>query len=313
MDRRPLGRSELVIEPLVLGGNVFGWTVDEKQGFDILDAYVEAGFTAIDTAEGYPNWVPGNPPGMSETIIGKWLKARGNRDAVHIITKVNSGKVKNGLGADNIKTSIEASLKRLQTDYVDLYFSHWPDPDASHEETLGAYDVLIRAGKVRVIGASNYTPKMIRDAEEISVIKSLPRYEVLQPKYNLYDRADFEGELQQLAIDQEIGTIVYYSLASGFLTGKYRSKADLGKSQRGGGIEKYLDKKGEAILGALDKVAKANDATPAEVSLAWLVAQPGVSAPIASATSVEQVKSLAKGVRLKLSESDLKALTEAGK
>ena len=313
MDRRPLGRSELVIEPLVLGGNVFGWTVDEKQGFDILDAYVEAGFTAIDTAEGYPNWVPGNPPGMSETIIGKWLKARGNRDAVHIITKVNSGKVKHGLSADNIKTSIEASLKRLQTDYVDLYFSHWPDPDASHEETLGAYDVLIRAGKVRVIGASNYTPKMIRDAEEISVIKSLPRYEVLQPKYNLYDRADFEGELQKLAIDQEIGTIVYYSLASGFLTGKYRSKADLGKSQRGGGIEKYLDKKGEAILGALDKVAKANDATPAEVSLAWLVAQPGVSAPIASATSVEQVKSLAKGVRLKLSESDLTALTAAGK
>ena len=313
MDRRPLGRSELVIEPLVLGGNVFGWTVDEKQGFDILDAYVEAGFTAIDTAEGYPNWVPGNPPGMSETIIGKWLKARGNRDNVHIITKVNSGKVKNGLSADNIKTSIEASLKRLQTDYVDLYFSHWPDPDASHEETLGAYDVLIRAGKVRVIGASNYTPKMIRDAEEISVIKSLPRYEVLQPKYNLYDRADFEGELQKLAIDQEIGTIVYYSLASGFLTGKYRSKADLGKSQRGGGIEKYLDKKGEAILSALDKVAKANDATPAEVSLAWLVAQPGVSAPIASATSVEQVKSLAKGVRLKLSESDLKALTAAGK
>lgn len=313
MDRRPLGRSELVIEPLVLGGNVFGWTVDEKQGFDILDAYVDAGFTAIDTAEGYPNWVPGNPPGMSETIIGKWLKARGNRDNVHIITKVNSGKVKNGLSADNIKTSIEASLKRLQTDYVDLYFSHWPDPDASHEETLGAYDVLIRAGKVRVVGASNYTPQMIRDAEEISVIKSLPRYEVLQPKYNLYDRADFEGELQKLAIEQEIGTIVYYSLAAGFLTGKYRSKADLGKSQRGGGIEKYLDKKGEAILGALDNVAKANDATPAEISLAWLVAQPGVSAPIASATSVDQVKSLAKGVRLKLSDADLKTLTAAGK
>ena len=313
MDRRPLGRSELVIEPLVLGGNVFGWTVDEKQGFDILDAYVDAGFTAIDTAEGYPNWVPGNPPGMSETIIGKWLKARGNRDNVHIITKVNSGKVKNGLSADNIKTSIEASLKRLQTDYVDLYFSHWPDPDASHEETLGAYDVLIRAGKVRVVGASNYTPQMIRDAEEISVIKSLPRYEVLQPKYNLYDRADFEGELQKLAIEQEIGTIVYYSLAAGFLTGKYRSKADLGKSQRGGGIEKYLDKKGEAILGALDSVAKANDATPAEVSLAWLVAQPGVSAPIASATSVDQVKSLTKGVRLKLSDADLKTLSAAGK
>lgn len=312
MDRRPLGRSELVIEPLVLGGNVFGWTVDEKQGFDVLDAFVDAGFTAIDTAEGYPNWVPANPPGMSETIIGKWLKARGNRDGVHIITKVNSGKVKNGLGADNIKTSIEASLKRLQTDYVDLYFSHWPDPDASHEETLGAYDVLIRAGKVRVVGASNYTPQMLRDAEEISVIKSLPRYDVLQPKYNLYDRAGFGDELQGLVIEQEIGTIVYSSLASGFLTGKYRSKDDIGKSQRGGGVEKYLDAQGLAILSALDSVARANAATPAEVSLAWLVAQKGVSAPIASATSVEQVKSLAKGVRLKLSEADVKTLTEAG-
>lgn len=312
MDRRPLGRSELVIEPLVLGGNVFGWTVDETQGFAILDAYVEAGFTAIDTAEGYPNWVPGNPPGMSETIIGKWMKARGNRANVHIFTKVNSANKPGGLKAEAIRDGIDASLKRLQTDYVDLYFSHWPDGETSHEETLTAYDPLVRSGKVRVIGASNYTSQMVKEANETAVIKSLPRYEVLQPRYNLYDRAEFDA-LRDVVTEDDIGTVVYYSLAAGFLTGKYRSKADFGKSPRGGGAEKYLDAKGEKILSALDKVAKANDATPAEVSLAWLVAQPGVTAPIASATSVEQVQSLAKGVRLKLSEDDVKVLTDAGK
>ena len=311
MDRRPLGRSEIVIEPLVLGGNVFGWTVDEKAGFAILDAFVEEGFSAIDTAEGYPNWVPGNPPGMSETIIGKWLKARGNRADIHIFTKVNSGKKPGGLKPDNIAASFEKSLERLQTDYIDVYFSHWPDAEASHEETLGAYDPMVRAGKVRAIGASNYTAEMIKAAQDVSVIKSLPRYDVLQPRFNLYDRAEFEA-LRDTVIDNEMGAVVYYSLASGFLTGKYRSKADFGKSPRGGGVERYLDKKGEAILAALDKVAKSNDATPAEVSLAWLGAQKGVTAPIASATSVEQVRSLAKGVRLKLSDEDLRALTEAG-
>ena len=312
MDRRPLGRSELVIEPLVLGGNVFGWTVDEQKGFEILDAFVEEGFTAIDTAEGYPNWVPGNPPGMSETIIGNWMKARGNREAVHIFTKVNSAKQPGGLKHDAIQNAIEASLGRLQTDYVDLYFSHWPDAETSHEETLGAYDPLVRSGRVRVVGASNYTAEMVKDAQETSILKTLPRYEVLQPRYNLYDREEFDA-LRDTVVDNEIGTIVYYSLAAGFLTGKYRSKADFGKSPRGSGAEKYLDAKGQAILAALDQVGKNNDATPAEVSLAWLVAQPGVSAPIASATSVEQVKSLAKGVRLKLSDEDLKTLTDAGK
>ena len=311
MDRRPLGRSELVIEPLVLGGNVFGWTVDEAEGFKILDAYVEAGFTAIDTAEGYPNWVPGNPPGMSETIIGKWMKARGNREAVHIFTKVNSANKPGGLSAQAIHDGVEASLERLQTDYIDLYFSHWPDADTSHEETLGAYDPLVRSGRVRVLGASNYTTEMVRDAQQTSIIKTLPRYDVLQPRYNLYERAEFEA-LRDVVLEEELGTIVYSSLASGFLTGKYRSKSDFSKSQRGGGMEKYLDAKGEAILAALDKVAAANDATPAEVSLAWLVAQKGVSAPIASATSVEQVQSLAKGVRLKLSDEHLKTLTDAG-
>jgi aryl-alcohol dehydrogenase-like predicted oxidoreductase len=312
MDRRPLGRSELVIEPLVLGGNVFGWTVDEQQGFEILDAFVEAGFTAIDTAQGYPNWVPGNPPGMSETIIGKWMKDRGNRANVHLFTKVNSDNKPGGLKADAIKQGFEESLQRLQTDYVDLYFSHWPDPEASHEESLGAYDTMVRSGRVRVIGASNYTAEMVREAQETSIIKSLPRYEVLQPRYNLYDRAEFEA-LRDTVLEHDIGTIVYYSLASGFLTGKYRSKADMGKSARGGGVERYLDAKGEKILQALDQVAANNDATPAEIALAWLVAQPGVTAPIASATSVEQVKSLAKGVRLKLSDEDLQTLTDAGK
>ena len=311
MDRRPLGRSELVIEPLVLGGNVFGWTVDETEGFKILDAYVDAGFTAIDTAEGYPNWVPGNPPGMSETIIGKWMKACGNREALHIFTKVNSANKPGGLSAKAIHNSVEASLARLQTDYIDLYFSHWPDPETSHEETLGAYDPLVRSGRVRVLGASNYSAQMVRDAQQTAIVKTLPRYDVLQPRFNLYDRAEFEA-LAEVVAEQELGTVVYYSLAAGFLTGKYRSKADFGKSPRGGGAEKYLDARGLAILAALDKVAAAHDATPAEVSLAWLVAQKGVSAPIASATSVEQVQSLAKGVRLKLADDELKLLTDAG-
>jgi len=313
MDRRPMGRSELVIEPLVLGANVFGWTVDEAKGFEVLDAFVEQGFTAIDTAEGYPNWVPGNPPGMSETIIGKWLKARGNRANVHIFSKVNSGKKPGGLKHDAIVKSIEDSLTRLQTDYLDLYFSHWPDDQATHEETLSAYDVLVRAGKVRVLGASNYTAQMLRDAQETSVIKSLTRYEVIQPLYNLYDRAQFEGELVPVIEEQGLGAIVYYSLAAGFLSGKYRSKEDLSKSQRGGGVEKYMTDKGFAILKALDQMAGETEATPAEVALAWLVHRPGVTAPIASATSVKQVESLAKGVRLKLSDAQVDALTAAGK
>jgi aryl-alcohol dehydrogenase-like predicted oxidoreductase len=311
MNRRPLGRSELVIEPLVLGGNVFGWTVDEKAGFDILDAFVDEGFSAIDTAEGYPNWVPGNPPGMSETIIGKWLKARGGRDKVHIITKVNSGRDPNGLSADAIRAGIDASLKRLQTDYVDLYFSHWPAEQSSHEETLEAYDLLIRAGKVRVIGASNYDAAQMKEAQDTAIVKSLQRYEVTQPLYNLYDREQFEA-LRPFLLENEVGAITYFSLAAGFLTGKYRSKADLGKSARGGKAESYLNDKGLAILAALDAAGKELGASPSEVALAWLVAQPGVSAPIASATSIDQVKSLARGVRLTLSDEANQSLTDAG-
>ncbi|MBN9335157.1 aldo/keto reductase [Devosia sp.] len=311
MNRRPLGRSELVIEPLVLGGNVFGWTVDEALGFSILDAFVEEGFTAIDTAQGYPNWVPGNPPGMSETIIGKWLKARGNRDKVHIITKVNSDHDPKGLSAEAIRTGIEDSLQRLQTDYIDLYFSHWPADECSHEETLAAYDVLIRAGKVRTIGASNFDTGMMKAAQDTAILKSLPRYEVTQPLFNLYDREKFE-ELRPFLLENDVGAITYYSLAAGFLSGKYRSKADLGKSPRGGKADSYLNDKGLAILGALDAVGADLGATPSEVALAWLVAQPGVSAPIASATSVEQVKSLARGVRLQLGDDANASLTAAG-
>lgn len=311
MNRRPLGRSDLVIEPLVLGGNVFGWTVDEETGFAILDAFVAAGFSAIDTAEGYPNWVPGNPPGMSETIIGKWLKSRGNRHDVHIFTKVNSAKQPGGLKPDAIRQSVEDSLRRLQTDYIDLYLSHWPDPETDHEETLSAYDGLIRAGKVRAIGASNYTEEMMAAAQHTAIVKSLQRYEVAQPRYNLYDRAEFDA-LRPYLVENEVGAIVYYSLASGFLTGKYRSEADLGQSPRGGGIGRYLDTRGKAILTALDQVSADMEATPAEIALAWLVAQEGVSAPIASASSVAQLESLVRGVRLALPQAALSMLSEAG-
>ena len=308
MDRRPLGRSELVTEPWVFGGNIFGWTVDQNAGFQVLDAFVDEGFNAIDTANVYGK-------GKSETMIGQWMKERGNRESLLIFTKVGAdmSDTEKGLKADYIKTAIEASLKRLQTDYVDLYQSHKPDDSTPHEETLEAYDVLVRSGKVRVIGSSNFSPKQIRDAHDTAVVKSLPRYETEQPLYNLYDREVFEGELQDLAVKEEIGILPFFSLAAGFLTGKYRSAKDFDKSPRGARMEKYLNPKGFNILDALDKVSKANDATPAEVALAWLVAQPGVSAPIASATSVEQVKSLAKGVRLALSDADLKILTDAGK
>lgn len=308
MNRRPLGRSEIVIEPLVLGGNVFGWTVDEDAAFPILDAYLDAGFAAIDTADVYGK-------GASESIVGKWLKARGNRDRVHLFTKVGAEMAPDskGLRANHIRESANASLKRLQTDYIDLYQSHRPDPDTPQEETLEAFDLLIRAGKVRVIGSSNFTAPMLREAIQVSIVKSLPRYESEQPEYNLYARDGFEGELQQLCLKEEIGVIPYFSLAAGFLTGKYRSEKDFGKSERGARMSHYLNARGKKILAALDQVSKSTGASLAEISLAWLVAQPGITAPIASATSVEQVKSLGRGVRLQLSDEALRTLTDAGK
>jgi aryl-alcohol dehydrogenase-like predicted oxidoreductase len=311
MSARELGRSGIAIEPLVFGSNVFGWTVDESTAFTILDTFVDAGFTAIDTAEGYPNWVPGNPPGLSETIIGKWLKARGRRDTVHLFTKVNSARTSGGLKRDAIIAGIEASLRRLQTDYVDLYFSHWPDADSTHEETLAAYDELITAGKVRTIGASNYTSAMLTEAEASAGALPAPRYEVCQPRYNLYDRAEFEA-LRPYLLEREVGSVVYYGLAAGFLTGKYRSEADFGQSSRGGGMGQYLNSKGLAILAALDQVAAEHNATPAEIAIAWLVAQQGVTAPIASATTALQLASLVRGARLNLTKDELEVLTKAG-
>ncbi|RUT30279.1 aldo/keto reductase [Arsenicitalea aurantiaca] len=308
MQRRPIGRSELVIEPLVFGGNVLGWTLEEDAAFDVLDAYLEAGFTAIDTADMYGK-------GRSEEILGRWMKSRGNRAQIHLFTKLGSemGPGKKGLSADYVREAVEASLSRLQTDYIDLYQCHRPDPETGHEETLRAMDVLVRSGKVRAIGTSNYTAEMIREAREISIIKSLPRYESEQPLYNLYDRESFEGPLQQACIELEIGVLPYFSLAAGFLTGKYRTDADFKKGARGPRVEKYNTDKGRRILAALDAVSDRTGASPAEISLAWLVAQPGVTAPIASATSLEQLKTLVAGVSLKLSEEDLETLTQAGR
>jgi aryl-alcohol dehydrogenase-like predicted oxidoreductase len=311
MSARELGRSGIAVEPLVFGSNVFGWTVEEATAFTILDAFVAAGFSAIDTAEGYPNWVPGNPPGLSETIIGKWLKARGGRDKVHLFTKVNSARTPGGLKRDAIMAAVDASLQRLQTDYIDLYFSHWPDADTAHEETLEAYDRLIKAGKVRTIGASNYTSAMLADAEARANTLGVSRYEVCQPRYNLYDRAEFEA-LRPYLVERNVGSVVYYGLAAGFLTGKYRSEADFGQSSRGGGMGQYLNTKGLAVLAALDQVAAEHNATPAEIAIAWLVAQPGVTAPIASATTLTQLDSLVRGVKLNLTGDQQQVLEQAG-
>lgn len=315
MQLRRVGQTDIEIAPLVLGTNVFGWTADERTAFDILDAFVADGFTAIDTADSYSRWIPGNDS-ESEKIIGRWMKARGNREKVHVFTKVGSdmGQGKIDLSAAWIEQAVEGSLTRLQTDYIDLYQSHWPDPTVGQEETLAAYDRLVKAGKVRFIGASNYDRKLLADALKISDEKNLPRYQTLQNEYNLYSRSQYEGAVQELVISEGLSLLSYYSLAAGFLTGKYRSKADLTKSPRGErSIGKYLDEKGMRILAALDTVAEASGATHAEIALAWINAQPGVAAPIASATSVEQLQSLLRGARLELRTTDLAALTEAGK
>ena len=315
MTKRRLGRSELMIDPLVLGTNVVGWTADEATSFAVLDAYVDEGFTAIDTADVYSRWVPGNDS-ESEKIIGRWMKARGNRDKVLIFTKLGGGmgEGKKGLGAKWIAEAIEGSLKRLQTDHVDLYQSHFPDPEVPQEETLQAYDALVKAGKVRFIGASNFDEKQLGEALAISDREGYPRYQTLQNEFNLYAREKVAGAVQDLCVTEEVSGIHYYGLASGFLSGKYRTAQDASKSPRGQGVvDKYLNDKGRNILAALDQVAAHKGAALSEIALAWVAAQPGVAAPIASATSVEQVKSLAKGARLTLSDEDLMLLTEAGK
>jgi aryl-alcohol dehydrogenase-like predicted oxidoreductase len=315
---RPLGRTGFSIAPLVLGTNVFGWTVDEPKSFSILDAFVDHGFDAIDTADSYSRWVPGNHGGESETIIGRWLARNpSKRDRVHILTKVGSGMPETDgrktLAKQWILREVESSLRRLQVDTIDLYQSHWPDPDTPHEETLSAYDELLRAGKVRAIGASNFSAEQLGDALRISDEKGLPRYATLQPAYNLYDRASYDGPLRDLAIREGLGVIPYYGLASGFLSGKYRSRDDLSKSARGASVEKYLDARGMRILAALDEVGGRRSAQPAEVALAWLMQREGVTAPIASATSREQLASLVHAAELRLTAEDVAALAVASR
>ena len=313
MDERPLGRSGLAIAPLVLGGNVFGWTADEPTSFDVLDAFVDAGFQMIDTADSYSTWVPGHAGGESETIIGRWLARRGRRDDVLIATKCGAdlGGGRRGLSAKYIEEAIDGSLRRLQTDYIDLYQSHYPDPDTPIEETLEAYGRLVRAGKVRAIGASNFSADGLR-AAIAAAGDGRPRYECLQPHYNLYDRAGYERELEPVVAGTGIGVIPYFGLAAGFLTGKYRSMADLGKSLRGAGMKRYMDERGQRILAALDDVGSRVHATPAQVALAWLMARPSITAPIASATSRAQLAELVQAASLRLGPDEVRRLDEAG-
>jgi aryl-alcohol dehydrogenase-like predicted oxidoreductase len=299
---RALGRSGLQVSPICLGGNVFGWTVDEAMSHRLLDAWVDAGMNFIDTADVYSRWVPGHVGGESETIIGTWLKRSGKRDRVVLATKVGKpmGESDKGLSKAYIRRAVEASLKRLQTDQIDLYQSHDDDAATPLEETMGAFADLIKAGKVRAVGASNYTAPRLAEAIATSERLGLPRYESLQPLYNLVERAAFEGELEQVCVDNGLGVINFYALASGFLTGKYRSSGDLGKSVRGAGAGKYLNERGLAVLAALDAVAATIGATPAQVALAWQIARPSITAPIASATSMVQLDELVGAARLQL-------------
>ena len=311
MIRRRLGRSALETAPIAFGGNVFGWTVDEPASFALLDSFVDAGFNLIDTADGYSAWVPGNQGGESEAIIGKWLMRSGKRDKVLIATKVAKLARRPGLSAANIALAVEDSLKRLRVDVIDLYQSHQDDPATPIEETLGAYAKLIEQGKVRAIGASNFSAARLAESAAIAQKYNLPRYESLQPEYNLVSRAAYEPELEPLVRRENIGVISYYGLASGFLTGKYRKEADLAKSPRGQGVKKYLDARGLRILAALDEVAARRGATPAQVALAWLIARPGITAPIVSATSVAQLEEILGAARLQLAAEDIATLDAA--
>ncbi|MCO6416400.1 aldo/keto reductase [Siccirubricoccus sp. KC 17139] len=313
MEQRQLGRSGIAVPPIVFGGNIFGWTADEAASHRLLDRLVEVGLNAIDTADVYSYWVPGHQGGESEAIIGSWLAKRGNRDKVKIFTKVGMrmGNGRSGLSRAWIEEEIDASLKRLNTDHVDLYQAHKDDPDTPLEETLETFARLIKAGKVRAIGASNYSAPRLAEALAVSAKLGLPRYETLQPLYNLMDRAEFEAGLGPLCEKEQIGVINYYALASGFLSGKYRSEADFGKSKRGAGMAKYLTPRGHKVLDALDAVARARGATPAQVAVAWLLAKPAVTAPIASATSEAQIDDLVKAASLKLGAAEVAALDAA--
>ena len=314
MQRRPLGRSGLQAAPLALGGNVFGWTADEATSHAVLDAFVAGGFNLIDTANSYSRWVEGHSGGESETVIGRWIAKRGRHDDALIATKVGSdmGLGRKCLRREHILAEAEASLRRLRVERIDLYQSHWDDPETPQDETLEAYDRLVRAGKVRAIGASNLDAGRLASALATSRAQSSPRYETLQPHYNLLVRDAFEGSLQALCLEEGLGVIPYYSLASGFLTGKYRSPADFGKSARGPGMAKFLDARGHAVLAALGGVSERCGATMAQVALAWLMAKPGIAAPIASATSVAQLEELMGAARLVLDTDAMRALDGAG-
>ncbi|HET6431333.1 aldo/keto reductase [Dyella sp.] len=312
MQRRTLGRSPLQVAPLAFGGNVFGWSVDEARSFELLDAFVDAGFNLIDTADMYSSWAPGNRGGESETIIGKWLKRSGKREQVVIATKVAKWSEQPGLSPVNIQQAVEGSLKRLQVDCIDLYQAHEDDASVPLADTLGAFARLIEQGKVRTIGTSNYSADRLAEALAVSREHGLPRYESLQPEYNLADRAGYETALEPLVQREQLGVISYFSLASGFLSGKYRGEADLAKSTaRGGAVKKYLTPRGLKLLDSLDAAASAHGATPAQVALAWLMARPGITAPIASATSVEQLHELLGAAQLVLSPQEIAALDRA--
>ncbi|MDQ2886034.1 MAG: aldo/keto reductase [Chloroflexota bacterium] len=313
MEKRKLGKSELEVTPFSFGGNVFGWTTDEATSFKLLDAFVEAGGNFIDTADVYARWLPPHEGGQSETILGKWLKRRSDRAQLVIATKVGSdmGPRGKGLSRKHILQSVDDSLRRLQTDYIDLYQSHRDDEETPQEETLETYAELIRQGKVRVIGASNFSAARLSRSLQISKQNGFPRYESLQPLYNLYDREDYEQDLEPLCREEGLGVIIYSSLASGFLTGKYRSEQDLGSRARGGSIKRFLNERGFRILSAVDKVAQEYDATPAQVALAWLIARPSITAPIASATSIEQLNELLRATDLHLDDTAIQTLNEA--
>jgi aryl-alcohol dehydrogenase-like predicted oxidoreductase len=313
MEKRMLGRSGLSVFPFALGGNVFGWTINKEKSFEILDKYLSLGFELVDTADVYSTWATGNHGGESETILGDWIKSRQNRNRMILATKVGKpmSPVKKGLSKKYILEAVDASLKRLQTEYIDLYQSHEDDIQTPLEETIDAFTELIRSGKVRAIGASNYSAARFLESLEISNRYGYARYESLQPAYNLYNRA-FEKEYQSICLTNEIGVISYYPLASGFLSGKYRSEDDLGKSARGSGIKKYLNSRGYSILSALDKVSKRYQTTPATIAIAWIMQNPAITAPIASATNIGQLEEITKAVDIKLDAEAMAQLNEAG-
>ena len=313
MKKRKLGNTGLEIAPLVFGGNIFGWTVDQTTSFELLDAFVAAGFNSIDTADMYSRWVSGHTGGESEIIIGEWMKRSGNRDKIIVATKVglDMGEGRKGLSKTHILRSAEESLKRLQTDYIDLYQSHTDDPETPFEETLGAYAELIKQGKVRAIGASNYKADRMAAALEASRKSGLPAYQTLQPNYSLIERAEYETDLESLCAREDLGVINYFPLAAGFLTGKYRSESDATGKARARNVTKYLNERGFKILSALDQVAKKFNATPSRVSLAWLLARPSITAPIVSATSLAQLKDLVASVNLALDRESIELLNRA--